>query len=63
MRREKLKWKAHKSQSTDAWRRDGLERSSEEASVMEVERRSLGYSAMNVSQPAMGGADGQSKAI
>jgi hypothetical protein len=39
MRREKLKWQPHKSQSTDAGHRGGVTRISEEASVMGVERR------------------------
>jgi hypothetical protein len=39
MIREKLKWKTHKSQSTDAENRDGITSSSDEASVMEGERR------------------------
>jgi len=37
--REKLKWKNHKSKSTDAGHRGGTTRSSEETSVMEVEQR------------------------
>jgi len=39
MLREKLKWKPHKSESTDAEHGGGLLRSSEEVSVMEMERR------------------------
>ena len=39
MIREKLKWRTHESESTDAEHRDGLTRNSVEASVMEVERR------------------------
>jgi len=39
MIREKLKWKPHKSQSTDAENRDGITSSSDEASVTEGERR------------------------
>ena len=45
MIREKFKWKPHKNQSTDARNRDGIARSSEEVSVMEMERRGLYYSA------------------
>ena len=41
--REPFKWKPHKSVSINARLRGGLERSSAEASVMEVERRSLGH--------------------
>lgn len=39
MRREKFKWRTHKDESTDAEHRGGAARSSEEASVMGVERR------------------------
>jgi RNA-directed DNA polymerase len=39
MQRKKFKWRTHKNVSTDAGHRDGPERSSVEASVMEVERR------------------------
>ena len=43
MLREPFKWKPHKNVSIDAKRRGGLECSSDEASVMEVERRSPGH--------------------
>jgi len=39
MVREKLKWKPHESESTDAGRRGGPTRISVEVSVMEMERR------------------------
>jgi len=39
MLREKSKWRTHEDESTDAEHRGGTARSSEEASVMEVERR------------------------
>ena len=39
MRREKLKWQTHESLSTDAGHRGGVARSSDEASVIDVERR------------------------
>lgn len=39
MLRENLKWKPHKRVSTDAAHWGGAARSSEEASVMEVEQR------------------------
>lgn len=39
MIRERLKWKPHKSLSTDAKHRGGTVRSSAELSVMERERR------------------------
>jgi RNA-directed DNA polymerase len=35
----KSKWRTHKDESTDAEHRGGLPRISDEASVMEVERR------------------------
>jgi len=39
MKREKSKWGTHKDESTDAAYRGGLPRSSDEVSVMEMERR------------------------
>src|SRR4051794_19842959 len=39
MLREKLKWKPHESQSTDAWHRGGWACSSVEVPVMGMERR------------------------
>ena len=39
MLREKLKWRTHKGESTDAGHRGGPTRSSVEVSVMEMERR------------------------
>lgn len=39
MLREKLKWKTHESQSTDAGHRGGATRSSDEGPVMGLERR------------------------
>jgi RNA-directed DNA polymerase len=39
MLREKLKWRSHKTESTDAEHGGGLTRSSDEVSVMEMERR------------------------
>jgi hypothetical protein len=39
MIREKLKWRTHESESTDAEHRGGPTRSSVEVSVMEMERR------------------------
>ena len=39
MLREKSKWKPHEGESTDAEHGGGLLRSSEEVSVMEMERR------------------------
>jgi hypothetical protein len=63
MTRERVKWKTHEILSTDAGHRDGPERSSVEVSVMEVERRTLGYSVMRMGQSAMKGPHDQSKAI
>jgi len=40
MQREKSKWKPHEGESADAEHRGGVTRSSVEASVMVVERRS-----------------------
>jgi len=39
MIREKFKWKTHKNESTEAQNGDGISCSSEEVSVMEMERR------------------------
>jgi len=39
MLREKLKWRPHEGESTDAEHRGGAARSSDEAAVMGVERR------------------------
>jgi hypothetical protein len=39
MLRERFKWKPHKSLSTDALHNDGVARSSDEVSVMEMEQR------------------------
>jgi hypothetical protein len=39
MSREKFKWKTHKNESTEAEHRGGPPRSSDELSVMEMERR------------------------
>jgi len=39
MQRERIKWKPHEIRSTEAGHRDGPECISDEASVMEVERR------------------------
>ena len=39
MKREKLKWRPHKSESTDAKHSGGIIRSSEEMAVIAMERR------------------------
>ena len=41
MLRENIKWKSHKIESTKVVNRGRLNRSSEEVSVMEMERRDL----------------------
>jgi hypothetical protein len=63
MLREQFKWRTHKNLSTDARRRGGLERSSDEAPVMGVERRVPGHPALIAGQPEMGGAIGESKTV
>lgn len=63
MLREPFKWRTHKNLSTNARRRDGLERSSDETSVMGVERRFPGHPALNAGQPEMGGTIGESKTV
>lgn len=54
MLREPLKWKPHKIVSIDARRRGGPKCSSDEASVMEVERRSSGHPVFFLGQPLIG---------
>lgn len=56
MLREKLKWKTHKSESTDAGHGGGATRSSNEVSVMEVERRGCIDWLYNVVNQLLGGA-------
>jgi RNA-directed DNA polymerase len=51
MLRERSKWKPHKDQSTDAAHRGGVTRSSEEASVIEVERRGYIVQLRLIKQP------------
>jgi hypothetical protein len=55
MLREKLKWRPHESESTDAEHRGGLTRSSDEAAVMGVERRGWIVQLCLMDQPVMGG--------
>jgi hypothetical protein len=45
----------HKDESTDAEHRGGLPRSSDEAAVMEVERRGVTCPKLQIGQPEMGG--------
>jgi len=55
MLREKLKWRSHESQSTEAGHRGGVARSSEEGTVMVLERRGNIVRLQTIEQPAMGG--------
>ena len=54
MLREPVKWKPHKTVSINAMHRGGPKRSSAEASVMEVERRSSGHPVFFLGQPLIG---------
>lgn len=63
MPREKLKWKPHKSQSTDAENRGGITCSSDEASVMEREQRGYIIQLRLIEQPETGGINGYSKTV
>ena len=56
MLREKFKWRPHKNESTDAKHRGGATRSSDEVSVMEVERRGCIDRLYNWVNHFMGGA-------
>jgi hypothetical protein len=56
MLREKLKWKTHKSESTDVGHGGGATRISNEVSVMEVERRGCIDQLCNLVNHIMGGA-------
>ena len=56
MLREKLKWRPHKSESTNAEHGGGATCISEEVSVMEVERRGCIDQRYNVVNHIMGGA-------
>jgi len=55
MLREKRKWWSHKRESTDAKHRDGVVRSSDEGSVMGLERRGYIVQLYLEGQPEMGG--------
>ena len=57
MRTEKLKWKTHEGESTEAVHRGGTTRSSEEVPDKGMERRGGVVETNSMSQPAMGGAD------
>ncbi len=56
MLREKLKWRTHKGESTDAGHGGGATRISDEVSVIEVERRGCIDQLYNVVNHIMGGA-------
>jgi hypothetical protein len=55
MEREKLKWRPHESQSTEAGHRGGVARISVEGAVMALERRGNIVLLETMEQPAMGG--------
>ena len=57
MQTEKLKWKTHEGESTEAVPRGGTTRSSEEVPDNGMERRGGVVEPNSMSQPAMGGAD------
>jgi len=61
MLREKLKWKTHKGESTDAGHRDGATRISKEVSVMVMERRGCIDRLYNVVNHRMGGTIDKAK--
>jgi hypothetical protein len=57
MRTEKLKWKTHEGESTEAVHRGGTTHSSEEVPDKGMERRGGAVEPDSMSQPARGGAD------
>ena len=63
MLRERSKWKNHKDLSTDAGHRGGATRSSDERSVMDVERRGCIVQLRFIKQPAMEGFNEYSKVV
>jgi RNA-directed DNA polymerase len=58
MLREKLKWRSHKNESTDARHGGGATRSSDEISVMGMERRGSIDQLYEVVNQQMGGVIG-----
>jgi hypothetical protein len=56
MLREKLKWRSHESESTDARHRGGPTRSSDEVPVMGVERRGWTDRLYDLVNHGLGGA-------
>lgn len=63
MLREKLKWQTHKSESINMRHGGGTTRSSDETSVMEVERRGVSINIFEIVQPEMEGYFGRKKII
>jgi hypothetical protein len=61
MSREKSKCIKHKDESTNARHRGGKIRSSDEVSVMEMERRDFVILTFEIGQPIMGGTTGKRK--
>jgi hypothetical protein len=53
----------HKDESTEARHRSGRIRSSDEISVMEIERRGSVILTFEISQPIMGGANEQKETV
>jgi RNA-directed DNA polymerase len=58
MLREKFKWRSHENESTDAKHRGGATRSSDEVSVMGMERRGCIDQLYDLVNQQMGGAIG-----
>jgi RNA-directed DNA polymerase len=63
MLREKSKWKHHEDLSTNAEHRGGATCSSDEGSVMDVERRGCIVQLILIKQPEMEGFNGYSKVV
>ena len=63
MSTEKLKWKNHEGESTEAVHRGGTTRSSDEVSVMGMERRGVYRLRKLTDQPARGGIGESSKTV
>lgn len=59
----KLKWKTHKSESTEAGHKGGITCKTDEVSVMEMEERGYTIQLRLIGQPEMGGISGSSKAV
>lgn len=63
MLREQSKWKPHKDLSTDAEHRGGATCSSDEGSVMDVERRGCIVQLRLIKHPVMEGFNEYSKVV